>query len=321
MPDTAPTTKLSPSVARGLPLTRKLDEGVGLLRQYRATGGSGSENDFAAVFAEIEEYDALLREYAGVALADATVFEIGFGVRLYRQVILQSMGVDVRGVDAEQPLVGSGPRAVAGMLRRNGLERSAKTFLRRALFDRHDDRALDRGLHARGLIRRLDPDRLVVADAAEVSVAGGSLDLVFSEDVFEHIEPHALERVVQRSAGWLRPGGLALIRPNIFTGIIGGHLLEWSRPAMRGGPRDRRSEPWEHLRRRRFTANTYLNELTRADYRTLLGRHFEILEERVTQPDLGREYYDQRARDELRAWSEEELFSNQTLFVLRPRPA
>ena len=71
--------------------------------------------------------------------------------------------------------------------------------------------------------------------------------------------------------------------------------------------------------RRRFEANTYLNELTRADYRRVLVRHFEILEERVAQPGLGRGRYGERARAALSAWSEDELFSNQTLFVLRPR--
>jgi hypothetical protein len=81
----------------------------------------------------------------------------------------------------------------------------------------------------------------------------------------------------------------------------------------------RRSEAWEHLRQRRFEANTYLNELTRAEYREIFAIHFEILEERVTQLDLGREYLDTRARAELADWPDDELFSNQTLFVLRPR--
>lgn len=137
--------------------------------------------------------------------------------------------------------------------------------------------------------------------------------------MFEHIGRDSLEELVQRMAAWLRPGGLALIRPNIFTGIVGGHLLEWSRASIGERDRRRRSEPWEHLRKRRLTANTYLNEMTRAQYRVLFERSFEILEEQVAQPDLGRDYLDESARADLASWADEELFSNQTLFVLRRR--
>ena len=70
---------------------------------------------------------------------------------------------------------------------------------------------------------------------------------------------------------------------------------------------------------RREVPNTYLNELTRAEYREIFGVHFEILEVRVAQPDLGPAYFDARAQAELADWPNDDLFSNQTLFVLRPR--
>jgi SAM-dependent methyltransferase len=316
---TEPTTRLSPSVAAGLSLRRKASEALQLLQLYRREARAG--HDFGGLFAELEEYDELLRAHAGVALADAKVFEIGFGARPYRQIVLQSMGVDVRGVDAEAPVLNGGPGHYAEMLRHNGAERAAKSLVRHLLFDRAEERALERALHERGLTRRLDPSRLLVADAGAVELAESSLDLVFSEDVFEHVERETLGRVVAAMAHWLRPGGIALIRPNVFTGITGGHLIEWSRRALRQPPGSRRSEPWEHLRQRRYAPNTYLNELTRTDYRALFMPYFEILAERVTQPSLGREHLDERTRDELGAWPDEELFSNQTLFVLRPRKA
>lgn len=310
---------MTPSVVRGLALTRKATEAVELLRQYRSGGVGVSEHDYAAVFAEVEEYDELVRRHAGLTLADAEVFEIGYGARPYRQVVLQSMGVAARGIDAERPLLGLDPAALADIVRRNGVERAAKSVVRRLLFDRADARALERGLRARGLSRRMEAARLLVGDAGDVEIVDGSLDLVISEDVFEHIRPDTLRTLVPRMARWLRPGGLALVRPNVFPGILGGHLLEWSRASMRANPPPhRRSDPWEHLRRRRFAPNTQLNELSRGDYRALFAPHFEILEERVAQPDLGREHLDERARAELAGWPEEELFSNQTLFVLRP---
>ena len=309
------STKISPSVARGLPLTRKLGEGAQLLGEYRRRAGHGYA--FDSLFDDAAEYDRLLRLYAGVGLAEAAVFEIGFGARPYRQMALQSMAVDVRGVDAEVPVLDGGPSELLGMLRRNGFERALKSLLRHLLFDRGERRALAATIRRHGYALRLDPARLLIGDAGELELPAASLDLVFSEDVFEHIPHSALERLVPRMASWLRPGGLALIRPNIFTGIVGGHLLEWSRASLREGARVRRSEPWEHLRKRRLTANTYLNEMTRAQYRELFADSFEILEELVAQPELGREYLDQAARAELSAWSEDELFSNQTLFVLR----
>jgi hypothetical protein len=73
------------------------------------------------------------------------------------------------------------------------------------------------------------------------------------------------------------------------------------------------------LRERRLAPNTYLNEMTRAQYRELFGASFEILHEHVAQPDLGREYFDERAQRDLSHWPDDELFSNQTLFVLRRR--
>jgi Methyltransferase domain len=309
--------KLSPSVAKDLRLSRKLNESVQLLGAYRRTAHSGYS--FDPLFDDIAEYDALLREHADIALRDARIFEIGFGARPYRQLILHSMGVQASGVDAEVPVMSGRPREFVTMVKRNGGERAVKSLVRHALFDRGERRALSSAIRQRGLVPRLDSSKLIVMDAGKLALAPSSLDLVFSEDVFEHIERVNLHGLVSHMAEWLRPHGLALVRPNIFTGIVGGHLLEWSRASLRDPHARRRSEPWEHLRQRRFPPNTYLNEMTRADYRELFSDSFEILEERVAQPDLGRDYLDERAQRDLSNWCEDELFSNQTLFVLRRR--
>jgi hypothetical protein len=285
------------------------------MKQHRAARECG--HNVESLFQDVDEYDKLLRQHLGIALANATVFEIGFGARPYRQMILQSMEVDVRGVDAEVPILAGRLAEYWAMLQTNGFERFLKSVLRHAVFDRSERRAITTALLSRGLEPRLEADRLTVNDAGLVAIEPDTLDLVFSEDVFEHISRKTLEHLVPTMAAWLRPGGLALIRPNVFTGIIGGHLIEWSSHAMRHPPPGRKSEPWEHLRQRRFRPNTYLNELTRAEYRDLFSRHFQILEERVSQPHLGEGYLDERARKDLANWSEEELFSNQVLFVLR----
>jgi SAM-dependent methyltransferase len=310
--------RISPSVAHGVSLARKLSEGRALLGEYRDRARDGYE--FQKLFADVAQYEGLLRAHAGISLQEARVFEIGFGARPHRQLILQSMGIDARGVDAEVPVLSGRPSEFVAMARRNALERGAKSLVRFALFDSRERTALNQALARHGLLPRLDPARLVVADAGALELEAGSVDLIFSEDVFEHIARDTLQALVPKIARWLRPGGVALIRPNIYTGITGGHLLEWSRRAVRDPHRRRNSEPWEHLRRRRVEANTHLNRMTRADYRRLFASSFVIHQELVTQPDLGRAYLDERARAELAQWPDEELFSNQTLFVLGRRP-
>jgi Methyltransferase domain len=311
------SARLSPSVARDLPLARKMSEGRRLFAEYHRRARTGYGLD--ALFDSAAEYDSLLYRYTGHRLAAARVFEIGFGARPQRQMLLHSMGVDARGVDAEVPVITGSPREFLAMVRRNSLERAVKSLLRHIFFDRREGRALAATFCGHGLVPRLDASRLIVSDAAELNLPSASLDLIVSEDVFEHLPRTTLTRLVPMMAKWLRPTGLALIRPNVFTGIAGGHLAEWSRASLVRPPRSRRSEPWEHLRKRRLAANTYLNEMTRAEYRVAFSTHFEILDELVANPDLGREYFDQRVRRELSNWPEEELFSNQTLFILRPR--
>lgn len=314
---TAEQRRFSPSVSEHLSLSSKLGEGLRLFRQYRELAREG--HDFGAIMRSVEEYDELLRAHAGIGLEQAHVLEIGFGARPYRQMLLHSLGIDAAGVDAEVPLLSGRPAEFREMLRRNGVERALKSFVRHTFFGRTERRAFETSLRQRGLTPRLDASRLIVSDAGQLELAPASLDLIISEDVFEHIDGNTLESLIPRMATWLRPGGLALIRPNIFTGITGGHLLEWSRAAMRRPPAKRQSEPWEHLRQRRFSPNTHLNEMTRAEYRELFETSFEIVEERVALPDLGRAFLDNGAQDDLASFPEEELFSNQVLFVLRGR--
>jgi hypothetical protein len=274
--------------------------------------------NFDWLFDDVEQYDRLLRRHGASTLRDARVFEIGYGARPYRLVAMSSMGIDIEGVDAEMPVLRGHPREFADIFARNGFERALKSVARHALFDRNEQRAFERALRERGFRRTLDPARLRVADASTLDGIG-PYDLIVSEDVFEHIGSDALRVLVPAMARWLSPDGIALIRPNIYTGITGGHIVEWNRRSFTR-PSRRRSPPWGHLRAHvESDANTYLNRLTRGDYRDLFAAHFEILDEQVTLPDLGRELLTPEVRAELTAWGDEELFSNQVRFVLRAK--
>jgi hypothetical protein len=83
----------------------------------------------------------------------------------------------------------------------------------------------------------------------------------------------------------------------------------------------RATPAWGHLRNEHAPANCFLNRLTRASYREHFRARFEIAEEVVKYPGLGRRHLDPALREELARWSEDELFSNVVLFVLRRRRA
>jgi ubiquinone/menaquinone biosynthesis C-methylase UbiE len=310
----------SPS-KRDVGATAKAREWLGYVRKHRRYAGAG--DDVPMFLGDVAEYDALLREHAARGLAGATVLEIGFGTRAERLAILSAAGAAPTGVDMEVPMLRLNLATMREIQRRNGSERLAKSTARHLLFDREAKKRLRRGIASRYGTEKLDYGRIVVGDAADLDLEPDSLDLVTSEDVFEHMTVESLSRTLAMVRRSLKPSGLALIRPNVFTGISGGHLAEWYQPFVLDDPdAERRSEPWEHLRGRRFEPNTFLNELTRADYRRhFVAAGFEIVEERVRHPELGASLMTPALREELSRWPDEELFSNQVMFVLRPRAA
>lgn len=286
------------------------------------------------IFHPLYEYDQLLKKYSNLELQKARVFEIGFGQRAGRMIALASLGIDAYGVDLDAPLLEGKPKELYEIYRKNGLERLLKSLVRFSFFDLIWRRRLRKELQRRDCKLVLPADRLLVQDAATIDFPNFSFDLIISESVFEHIPLSSLKPLIAKMSCLLKPTGLALIRPDIFTGISGGHLVEWfrvdaqrqhkkSRGHLNKGTRlverPRRSEPWEHLRKKRFHANVYLNELTRGDYRRLFSEYFEIVEEKVTKPNLGREFLSPEVAKDLMGYSEDELFSNGVLFVLRPR--
>jgi SAM-dependent methyltransferase len=309
----------SNSSGQDLSIVAKASEWWSLLA-YRLRGNT-SEFDLGLLFDSLTEYDTYLQKYSNTTLQDAAILEIGFGARPNRLIAMMSLGLDAIGVDLDQPLLHRRVSDFREIYKKNGFERLLKTLVRSTFFDASERRALKRSIREHGGTPTVNDNRFVVADASsegfDERMRAQPVDLITSEDVFEHIPTDSLRLVVARMGQWLKPHGIALIRPNIFTGIAGGHLVEWYFPVT--ADRDRKSEPWEHLRKRRFQANTFLNELTLAEYRELFAEHFEILEERVLFVDAGREFATPEVLEELREYPEEELFSNRVLFVLRPR--
>jgi hypothetical protein len=300
----------SPSTSNALKWKAKLRGHVGLLRQYRSR-----DVQFDWLFDEIAEIRDVYSRHTRRAITSGV--EIGYGQRPYRMRALSATGVEMYGVDMEVPLLSGSLAEYVQMLRLNGRERLAKTLARRLLFDRAEERAFAKAVKSRGLIVTVQKSAFAVSDAARY-MPPRSVDIVYSVNVFEHIARESLTPLVAKMPSWLNPNGLALIRPDIWTGLHGGHSLEWS-GWHQDRDRERRSAPWEHLRQNRFPANTSLNELTRDDYRALFDRHFEIVEEIDPPREPVEELLTPEIRQELAGYSDADLLDAKPCFVLRPR--
>jgi hypothetical protein len=305
----------SSSSLKEIPLLDKLREGVRLTSMYlRET----NKIDFRSLDNCIEEYDATLSRYGRLPLRQSKVLEIGYGARPYRLVWLYNSGIQVSGVDLDRPLLDPSPSSLLQVMRQNGAERAIKSLVRYCVADAHQWRQMATEVRRRGRAFRIPEERLAVTDAAcaDCWKNAGTFDFIYSEDVFEHIPRESLSELVGRMADALRPNGLALIRPMVFTGICGGHHLEWYTIQEQV---ERRAEPWEHLRLGRFPANTYLNRLSRRDYVDIFAEHFRILEDEAVHPALGAQFMTDQIRSELSQYGDYELFSNSVRFVLQPK--
>ncbi len=290
------------------------------MRQFRflwSERGPGRSFDFSNLETEFAEYQAIVRKYAGFELGPGTTaFEIGCGQRPHRLFFMLVNEIDSYGIDMDRVVMSIGD--VVSTFRANGLERAAKTGVRYALFDRREKRALELFLSKRlGRNFHWPRDRIFHGNAADPALwPSRPVDFILSEDVFEHIPPDQLPTVCGLCASHLSSRGIALIRPMVFTGIRGGHHVDWYNTRLSS---DRKCPPWDHLRGGHFPVNTYLNKLRRVDYRQLFSERFDIIAEWARDPDRGREFMTDEIRGELADYDDDELFSNHVAFVLKPR--
>jgi SAM-dependent methyltransferase len=281
---------------------------------------------FAPLEALYAQGDALTRRYCGKPLAECRVLEIGYGTRPMRMLWLWHQGVDVTGIDLDYPLLRFSPARLVRMARTNGIERALKSAVRYLVLDRRQYRAMRDVLIDR---KRLAPEapfwgdfpsRLAVRNAADPAfwAEAGRFDFIYSVDVFEHIPKPQVDAIVKAMAGALAPNGVALIRPDLFTGISGSHLPEWYKERL-GEAFVRKAPPWDHLRQNRFPANSYLNQMRLAEYEDIFGKHLSVAEKNPIDYGLGRTYLTPEVRNELKDYSEDELLTNNIDYVLTPK--
>ena len=280
--------------------------------------------DFSGLQADVDFYRATYSRLTGSDLRQARILELGFGQRPFRLILLQSLGHDVRGIDLDSPLYRIDPGTVGSLFKSNGSFRAIKSLVRALMFDRIEYRRLaDHIFRISGQSLRFDPTALVIGDLSSPAVwrsAGASFDFIYSEDVFEHIPREVLPDVVSLMAGSMSDRSVAVVTPMIFTGISGGHDIAWY-PHRADREDASRTPPWGHLTGEAVLGDTHLNRLTRKEFRALFAAKFDILQEEETRPDLGRRHLTEERRQALKAFDEQELFSNTVRFVLRKKKA
>ena len=279
-------------------------------------------DDLGNLAADLKFYEQTYSRETGKDLQHARVVELGFGQRPLRLILLHSLGYNVRGIDLDQPLYRVNATTIVSLFKSNGAFRALKSLLRRLVFDRSEYRNLA------GFIFRLygkqlafDPGVMVIGDLADAEVwarAGSRFDFIYSEDVFEHIPRESLPQVVSLMAEAMSDSAVAVITPMIFTGIAGGHDLDWY-PHRVNLDDPSRGPAWGHLTNDTKPGDTFLNKMTRREFRELFASRFDILWEEPIRGDLGRQHLTEERRQQLKAFDEDELFSNNVRFVLRKK--
>lgn len=303
-----------------IPLVERARYYRDLFRMHMADGATA---DVKGLRDDFDRIDTLTKSIMGRDFAVLDAVEIGFGSKPYRIMYFNSRGVNAFGIDMDQPVLEGSPREFLSIARKNGSLRAIKSCIRYSLFERSARRKFLNQIRTKddpGFA--FDSKRLVVGNAGTAdpwNQIAVEPDLIYSIYVFEHMEPHSIVWLLELLRQRIRKNALLYIVITVYTGLIGSHLTEWY--PHRVSEKNKRSEPWEHLRRDRLQADTYLNKMTRRQYASMFSTYFEVLQDQPVWPDFGKEYLTEAVRRDLPQYDEYELLSNDVCFVLRPKDA
>lgn len=94
---------------------------------------NGKKDDEIIPWHNIYEYEELIKKYYPEnknKLNNQRVLEIGYGARPWRLISMQSIGVNIWGIDLDKPSYGFSVFRLLGILKKNGLERFLKSLIR-----------------------------------------------------------------------------------------------------------------------------------------------------------------------------------------------
>jgi SAM-dependent methyltransferase len=252
-----------------------------------------AENDYR-IFCDARD---AMEKYLGREIADARILEIGCGQRFATSLLFHTFGAGVTGIDMDYVDPRFSLQGYVAIFKKNGWERSVKTFIRHLLFDRQYYGTIS-NLCGRPL--RFDDLELLYMDACDLKFADNSLDYIFSRAVFEHIDD--VEKACREMHRVLKTGGVANIRPHLFPSLTGGHNPEWFDLNRNGR---RQAPPWDHLRKSLYPPPCYLNKFREKDYIRIFSKYFTIVD--VESEYVGEQYLTEDILRELPGFTREEL--------------
>lgn len=290
-----------------------------LLRQYELRK---LENfGMSRLLDDLQLYAQFARANLGKRLDQCTVLELGYGARPFRAVGMAARGARVYGIDLEQPALCGQRTNYLEIARRNGVERALKSLARSIMYDRKEVKAFEAAVETE-FSKSSQAVSFIVGDAsteAAWETIPENLDLVYSEDVFEHIPKNNIGPLLKIMSRRVSSTGIVLVRPNIWTGITGGHFVDWHHANI-DRQMNRQRPPWFHLMSGEGEPSVYLNKLRYSDYCELFSRDFEVIEMRNLEYGLGRQYLTEAVRSRIpTGYTNEDLLTNNVLFVMRKK--
>ena len=264
-----------------------------------------------AALQDLGEVETLVGERHAFLIRDRSVLDIGAGQRL-TQLAYFSRTNDAVGIDLEVIAQGFDLRAYARMLRLNGLRRTAKTLVRKALLI--DARYQSEVARQLGL-ERFPRLKVLQMDVSRMTFPDSSFDFVFSYSVFHHLPNPA--QAFREVARILHPGGVAYIAFQLFTSATG--CLD-SRYFPSVSPQAVR---WPHLRSPYSSdvrQNAVLNRLRLDEWRDIIASTLpgaEVISRGHGHDGLAADLAALREQGELDGYSDEELLANEIVALWR----
>jgi len=237
------------------------------------------------------------------------ILDVGCGKSFWLTLLLNSVDAEVTGIDTEIIKPGFSLDKYINILRKNGLERTARTLVWDTLFARSYYKELQK---AAGFTLRYSDVDLRPMSVTDLDFPDHTFDLVVSHEVFEHLPdiPAAL-RSLRRV---MKPNAITFICIHNYTSLSGGHHIAWKYPESEPSEL---VPPWDHLRKNMYPdIPSWINRKRISDYRQAFEAEFVILDW-FTLFTEGEQFLTPEIRNELIDYSQEELLIKEFVVIAR----
>ena len=239
------------------------------------------------------------------------ILDVGCGKSFWLTLMLASNGAKVTGIDTEVVQPGFSKDKYINLLKKNGFERTLRTFIWEQIFAKPYYRELER---LNNNLLNFGSVNLRAMSGSKLDFPDNTFDLIVSHEVFEHIAdiPSTLKGL-QRI---MKPQGITYIYIHNYTSLSGGHHIAWKYPDTEPSSK---VPPWDHLRDNIFPdIPSWLNGLREQQYRSEFENYFEIIEWIPTEKE-GETLLTKEIQQELSDYSEEELLTKGFVVIARPK--